>query len=123
MRGAEFIRQLIATHTMASLQGTRRIVQAGVDDATVTRTCTHSNLWKGLEDEYRAPALRKGSCDCAADDSTADDHYVCLFHGLQFSWTAAGLLASFHSKHAEVKLQIRVALLYLQRTVFRGCAH
>jgi hypothetical protein len=69
---------------MTSFQGTWQIVQAGMDNAAITRTRTHSKLWKGREEEYIAPVLRESSGNHAADDTTTDDHCVGLFHGLRF---------------------------------------
>ena len=82
MCGAKFVCQLIAAETMASFQGARRIVQAGMDDATIARTRAHADFWKRFENKDVTPAARERAGNRAAYDATADDHYVGLFHGL-----------------------------------------
>ena len=82
MRGAKFVCQLIAAETMASFQGARRIIQAGVDDSAIARARTHANFWKRFENKDVTPAARESAGNRAAHDATADDHYARLFHGL-----------------------------------------
>jgi len=80
VRGAEFVGQLISAETMASFQGTRRIVQAGVDDAAVARARAHADFWERFENKDVAPAAGESAGDGATHDATANDHYIGLFH-------------------------------------------
>src|SRR5271163_3921638 len=84
VRRTEFVGQLIATDAMTSFQGTRRIVQAGVNNAAIARTCAHPNIRKGFKHEHIAPAQRQSPSDRAAHNTTTDDHYIGLFHGLHY---------------------------------------
>ena len=92
MSGAEFVGQLIAAKTMTCLQRARRIVQAGVDDSAIPRTRAHPNFRERFQNEDICPAGRERAGNRAPDDATADDHYVGLFHGLQFIRTSADSL-------------------------------
>jgi hypothetical protein len=80
VRGAEFVGQLIAAQTMASFQGARRIVQAGVDDPAITRARAHADFWERFENKDVAPAVGESAGDGATYDATANYHDVGLFH-------------------------------------------
>jgi len=82
MSGAKFVGQLIAAEAMASFQGARRIVEAGMNDAAIARTGAHPDFWQRFQNKDVTPAGGEGASDRAAHDAAADDHDVSLFHGL-----------------------------------------
>jgi len=82
MRGTEFVGQLIAAEAMTSFQRARRIVQAGVDDATIARARAHADFGERFQDEDVAPAAGESAGDGATHDAAANDRDVGLFHGL-----------------------------------------
>src|SRR6202050_5470065 len=84
MRSTEFVHQLIATDAMTGFQRARRIVQAGVNHAAIARTRTHPDIRKGFKNEHITPAHRESLGNRAAYDTTTDDHYIGLFHSLDY---------------------------------------
>jgi hypothetical protein len=84
VRCAKFVGELITTDAMTGFQGTRRIVQTRVNDTTIARARPQSNPREGLQNEHITPLGRESSSHRAAYDATTDDHYIGLFHGLQF---------------------------------------
>ncbi len=82
MRGAEFVGQLIAAEAVTSFQGARRIVQAGMDYAAIARARAHPDFWERFQNKDVTPAVGESAGDGATHDTTADDHYVGLFHDL-----------------------------------------
>jgi hypothetical protein len=114
--GAEFVGQLIATDTMTSFQRARRIVEAGVNDSTVPRTRAHANFRKRFQKEDIAPAIRESARNRAAYDAPTNDHYVGLFHGLQFIRTTADSRIGVSSNHPQAQTQ------KINLSAFRGAA-
>jgi len=62
-----------------------------MDYAAIARAGAHADFGERFENKYVTPAAGESAGDRATYDATSDDHYVGLFHGLQFSFRPARL--------------------------------
>ena len=83
VRGAEFVQHAVARHAQPRFQRARRIVNARMDNAAISRAGAHAELGRLLDKKHIAPALRNRARHGATHHAAADDDNVCAIHGKQ----------------------------------------
>src|SRR5258708_65521 len=110
---AKFVRQPVAFDRVAGLQRILRIINSRMNDAAVARAGRHAELGKLLDEKTVLPGLGNGAGDSAADDATADDYEIGLFHCLK-----SRFLSALRSVRTDSEKQI-IDLLRLRRRRWR----
>ncbi len=83
VRGAEFVHHPVPGDAQLRLQRTRRIVDARMNHAAISRARAHAEFRHLLDKKHIAPAPGNRARHRAAHHAAANDQNVCAIHGRQ----------------------------------------